>query len=1138
MERCADLGGNIIDAKLAIEEGRLTSAAEHLCRQMTLSEISAVLRPVLNAPSARPAQIHKAIASLRINRFVTTNYDHLLERQMMYRDDGVQFLTVTNRNLAELADIQKASANNFIFKAHGDINDAQSIVLSDSHYDAVFGRPENPARQTLETIFMSRPVLFLGYGLRDPDLELILSKMKGRYEGNGGALWAILPDLTQPQKTQLWDQYRIRAFTYATSSDPGSARHADLLRLISSLGRASEQRLVELSSTDAEAKFQASLARYAARLVKPLMPKFPSSATYQSGGIQQHFPFYQIEDLEAALGSWESDVIVIGPAGSGKSYSITRFVSTAAQTLLDHIANDNRDMSSKPLLPIRLDCQAYSGRFQNLLEAAVPAGLDMKRASAVFRIVLLVDSIDELPSQYLEDQTWWSDLQNVRSQLSNPTCFYFSRRAGLVPDAGLPCAFLNDLPDAVVDKAMSEFGIEAATVSPMLRRQLTVPFLLEMARNALRRGKYVPSAWHLLRAHVDELLERLDIAVSDKDGVKQGLSTLAAATLMLGRETFSVELFKANLSSVPGYDSTLASRLVEVGLLKSEIERRLRFTHRTLTEYFASHWIKSQWLSNSFDLDDALKLVQLDNAIVWAAAGMTNADATALLTAIATKDVGLGIRVAQQAEGDTVALWQATLKSLQSPSIATGDSWQAAYLLKESSVPSEALPSLLDLANSAHHDEIAGAALGLAAPLMSDAQLKEVFQQMADGDWRYNSMSQAGKGVAARLSESSLLPDFQSVLAQLDFSAERQKDGSDVLHAFESVLQELSDAPTLAMLKWAEDQRIEVQEFVASVRKSDDTYPGLAMAQRLLSGGSSEVVFPLFLWYCYRRNPGDIFAYSVELFDTLLHRAVTFDENKDERERWNLHLLRIAVDRSDEWRERLKERLAVANGGDSVKLLSVLDPSSRDAALKRWISDVLSGREAAGPIVSSVIKAFDDFDLFSAFDEKTIVEGLRALGGEGWSLFEPMFMSSRTKDADDLDLLDAWIDLLLRQNFGHDFNLAMFIGERLSANARSLLLSRINDPNDSHRDILLLKLFPRCPSLNTDHISHDACLRLVELYFRDGSGWSNPAGSCTEKFMEAIFLPYLRARPEIARSGAALEFLSTARQTHDRRYSV
>jgi SIR2-like domain len=146
LDKCRALGGSAAEAETALARKDMIGAAGQLCDQMSSSEIASVFRRTLKFGKAKPHRIHRLIFSLGIRRFVTTNYDNLLEKQAVRSYPITPFLTVTNRKLAELADIQKAAANHFIFKSHGDLSDAESLIVSEAHYRSIFGDADSPVK--------------------------------------------------------------------------------------------------------------------------------------------------------------------------------------------------------------------------------------------------------------------------------------------------------------------------------------------------------------------------------------------------------------------------------------------------------------------------------------------------------------------------------------------------------------------------------------------------------------------------------------------------------------------------------------------------------------------------------------------------------------------------------------------------------------------------------------------------------------------------------------------------------------------------------------------------------------------------------------------------------------------------------
>ena len=69
-----------------------------------------------------------------------------------------------------MAEIIHARATDFIFKPHGDAADSESIILTREQYRQLLPQGEREAAlESLKTLLATRPVVYLGFGLRDPD---------------------------------------------------------------------------------------------------------------------------------------------------------------------------------------------------------------------------------------------------------------------------------------------------------------------------------------------------------------------------------------------------------------------------------------------------------------------------------------------------------------------------------------------------------------------------------------------------------------------------------------------------------------------------------------------------------------------------------------------------------------------------------------------------------------------------------------------------------------------------------------------------------------------------------------------------------------------------------------------------------
>jgi hypothetical protein len=122
------------------------------------------------------SEMHQLIAEGNFPRIYTTNYDRWLE--FAHDAHKVPFRKVANvGDLASLAEGQR-----HIVKFHGDFDDDESIVLTETSYYERLSF-DSPLDIKLNHDVLGHSVLFIGYGIADLNIRLLfyrLTKMWGR----------------------------------------------------------------------------------------------------------------------------------------------------------------------------------------------------------------------------------------------------------------------------------------------------------------------------------------------------------------------------------------------------------------------------------------------------------------------------------------------------------------------------------------------------------------------------------------------------------------------------------------------------------------------------------------------------------------------------------------------------------------------------------------------------------------------------------------------------------------------------------------------------------------------------------------------------------------------------------------------
>lgn len=138
--------------------------------------------------SKRPSPALRALAELPFSLIITTNYDQLFERAL--RDAGkTPVIGIYDKEADSTTfDYMEATADApFVFKLHGDIQQPDSIVITDEDYIQFILRMTDkdnfhPVPETFRYYFKKWATLFVGYSLLDYNLRLLFKTLRWRMD--------------------------------------------------------------------------------------------------------------------------------------------------------------------------------------------------------------------------------------------------------------------------------------------------------------------------------------------------------------------------------------------------------------------------------------------------------------------------------------------------------------------------------------------------------------------------------------------------------------------------------------------------------------------------------------------------------------------------------------------------------------------------------------------------------------------------------------------------------------------------------------------------------------------------------------------------------------------------------------------
>lgn len=177
---------------------------------------------------------YHAIMDLPFRHILTTNYEHCCEAALE-RTDGPDPPVVVwdeadklNRFLMTLSE---PGARRHVVHLHGRYTSPQSVVLTESSYVGRYVKSED-ARRKLLAIFMTNPVVFIGFSLDDPDLAQLMREVAARSGGaNHFALMKYSSELEREAiASKIKTKFGVQTVFYYVPED--SSDHGNLVLLL------------------------------------------------------------------------------------------------------------------------------------------------------------------------------------------------------------------------------------------------------------------------------------------------------------------------------------------------------------------------------------------------------------------------------------------------------------------------------------------------------------------------------------------------------------------------------------------------------------------------------------------------------------------------------------------------------------------------------------------------------------------------------------------------------------------------------------------------------------------------------------------------------------------------------------------
>ena len=171
-----DYDTNTIDNLISREQ--FLDAAEIIMGNISRADFTMLMRRLFNQPKYLHSKVHEAVLEIDPKIVITTNYDEIYDNYCRsgLAVDGYNICRYFDQHL--VADIR--SPVRIVIKAHGCISDSSKIVLARSQY---FKAKQEYSEffSVLNALFLTNTILFIGYSLSDPDIQLVLENSNIAY---------------------------------------------------------------------------------------------------------------------------------------------------------------------------------------------------------------------------------------------------------------------------------------------------------------------------------------------------------------------------------------------------------------------------------------------------------------------------------------------------------------------------------------------------------------------------------------------------------------------------------------------------------------------------------------------------------------------------------------------------------------------------------------------------------------------------------------------------------------------------------------------------------------------------------------------------------------------------------------------
>lgn len=1155
-------GANADLVRAEVNRGDLLQAASYGFDKLTKPQIGEFIRSACRYGVAEPHEILQKIVSLGPRFFVTTNYDDLIEQSLRkWQPDRFYPPPVTNRHLTEIAEIVHARAIDFIFKPHGDAADSESIVLTREQYRQLLPQGErHAALEALMMLLATRPVVYLGFSLRDPDFMYLRDLLANTYKGGTRDHYSIMADVSEAEIDYWRRQYGIHLFSYATTEGPDKTRdHTALLTLLDTLLEADPVTPTEVDFDPRSPDVVLALARHASGLMRTpkLTPEFQirvhaENPNRRNDGRYHRRDRFDYDPVEEFLDYGPGRAVLIGLPGAGKTYSLRRAAARLAENLNERCLSEQFDDKSV-VVPIFADLKLYRGDLGELVSQTLPMNLPLDEITQRFKVKIFLDSFNEMPREYWESGSYESDFAEFTTRIGDSLLIISSRTSDGLTKLDLPTYSLDLIDHATVAAELERLDIEiegrfVREVWQLLQRPFYFQYIISGAVNLPKE----PRTRDFFDVFFKNLREDFVTRFSGQIDIEKALSLAAYDALNQGEEPFPLtnlfEIINASLesSSLADIDvHDIANWLVASSVLIPYTGGRVAFVHQSVTEYLAATELARRYRSTPDILKERLKLTRWDQALFLTLSLLPPTEANLFLQDVMKADFLLALNAVRYLEENRDEVVNKLLSEIpEQVQILYPSDYRIYWALEhgfpvtDSHVPR--IRALVRLGGS-----IGAAAVLLLVELKGEEVKEELLQLLVDDCGDYN-LCEMGIGPALR--QFATEEDANKIAGWADSIRDKfVSDPDDETMGFTNGAGVFLSGLDLSVIRrefLPAKASLEVSkcraDIMCKIIQEHRSTAALDLAGELLLRGVKEAAFAMYLISEY---PGPNTEMSFASF-TPAHVECLVSILDNAEEQWALDaLVNLCAARSD-LRDSIQEEALKNSGIKKAALLFCVTPADTDLvfqALGELIGISNENRQQQS------VSILHNLEIDWAGNEALLVELLRLRDTQLASVLLGGGIPVEILGLGNLEIgqIGWWlewitevdstpVDMWFLDQLG-----SLFAGY-LERAVQDEFVAEFNKPGSKFRRVLTRYVLSHRDDLTTDEISEDAISFLLADLSREQSGLHSHrrhllGNIATERFVTERLTPLIRAaKPPLLKNLRLV--LRQVGSRHGRRY--